>query len=366
MLTLYTTHLRHLSPFLSHFPNTAVTLVQYKTSRGAGKLGKTAQLWLTYDDSVWSLLRLHRAIKENDQQRYIASMRNVCSLLFSADHLNCARNLTFHYRQLLNLEQSNPGAVDLMRANGLSVGRSTVPASRCALDLTIKQTMNRAAKTPGGIVGFGRKLLQMVRHTPHTHTRASYIQVTLSRAHMFSECDDAHRSTRPSELNSSERNVERVLEAFRQFQNPFDTGAKHQASLICISSGQPANDDVAADVVQYVNVACLADRNVKFQNPMKKVRLKTFQSAAAVKVLKKSQKKSIHVKAERNLVGQLLMCSQQHDISLRKLFQYQLGLIPWPIATADGGMVKTDKSQLKRRVSQQSRCCQNGSHSRRS
>jgi hypothetical protein len=59
-----------------------------------------------------------------------------------------------------------------------------------------------------------------------------------------------------------------------------------------------------------------------------------------------TEKKSLQVRAERILLGKLLMLSQDKDISLRKLFEYPLGPIPWSLATADGGMVKTNEAQL--------------------
>ena len=50
---------------------------------------------------------------------------------------------------LLNL----PGeAKSLIENKGFSVSRSDVPAGRCAIDMTIKQTTNKDAKTRGGII----------------------------------------------------------------------------------------------------------------------------------------------------------------------------------------------------------------------
>ena len=40
------------------------------------------------------------------------------------------------------------------------------------------------------------------------------------------------------------------------------------------------------------------------------------------------------------------MLSQHHNISLEQLFEFSLGSIPWSLATADSGLVKTDKAQL--------------------
>ena len=66
---------------------------------------------------------------------------------------------------------------------------------------------------------------------------------------MSADCDDAHRATKPCELKKSEQNV---LQAFRQFLNPFDVDSEHHASLFCVSSVRPVAEDVATDMVRYV------------------------------------------------------------------------------------------------------------------
>ena len=55
---------------------------------------------------------------------------------------------------MLNL----PGATELLRENGLSVKRSSMPASRNAVDITIEKTINRHAKSSGRIIVFSRNL----------------------------------------------------------------------------------------------------------------------------------------------------------------------------------------------------------------
>ena len=46
--------------------------------------------------------------------------------------------------------------------------------------------------------------------------------------------------------------MQRVLEAFRRFFNPFDVDSEHHARLFCVSSGRPVAEDVAIDMVRYV------------------------------------------------------------------------------------------------------------------
>ena len=174
---------------------------------------------------------------------------------------------------------------------------------------------------------------------------------------MSGDCDDTHRATTPLEMKNSEKYVQRVLHAFQQFVDPFSVGSECQTSLICLSSGQSATDDVCRDMAQYVSLGSaaadtfistrLTQQQVTFQSPMKKMNLKTFQSMAVSKVVTTADhKKTIQVKAERNLFGKLLMLSQFNDIDLESVFAYQLGPVPWSLATCDGGMVKTNKAQL--------------------
>lgn len=64
-----------------------------KSKVRTGLLRNTAQFWLSYCDSVWILLRFHKAVKDNNLALYIHSLRQMCPILFSADHLFYARYL---------------------------------------------------------------------------------------------------------------------------------------------------------------------------------------------------------------------------------------------------------------------------------
>ena len=89
----------------------------------------------------------------------------------------------------------------------------------------------------------------------------------------------------------------------------------------------------------------IVDKTLAFHSPMKKLCLKTFATMAVKKVAVCKQK-SVQVKAERNLLSSILLLSQKVDIDLEKLFSYPMSPLPWSLATADGGLIKTDKLQL--------------------
>jgi hypothetical protein len=62
---------------------------------------------------------------------------------------------------MLNLPTTHSGAKTLLQEKRFTVNRSSTPDSRCAVDITIEQTMNKHAKSKGGIIGFS--ILQVVQ-----------------------------------------------------------------------------------------------------------------------------------------------------------------------------------------------------------
>ena len=50
------------------------------------------------------------------------------------------------------------------------------------------------------------------------------------------------------------------------------------------------------------------------------------------------------LKALRNIFGQLIWLSIQHNIDFKKLPQYPLSQVPWSLNTPDGLPLKTPKS----------------------
>jgi hypothetical protein len=321
-----------------------------------GQLGRTAQFWVSYCDCVWTLLRFQLAVKMNDLSLFIRSLREMCGILFSSNHLNYAKYLPLYYTQLMNLDSTHPGASTLLRMNGFTAARSNVPGCRNAMDLTIEQTINRSAKTAGGIIGFSRNKAAYYRWCVTRHKRAAYADVLLDQLNMLSSGEDEHKSVGRSEIKQSESEVTNVLSAFKQFVNPFCMQEDNRNKLHCISSGLPANDIVERDLLQYTSIgnekaeqfitSRLIEKSIKFQDPVNKSKLSTFKCMAVKKTLTSKQNKTIEITAERNVLGNILVLSQKYEISLEKLFCYPLGPIPWSLATADGSLVKTDKAQL--------------------
>ena len=318
-----------------------------------GEMGKTAQFWMLYMDRVWLMLQLQRATKENNLDLHLESLQQMCKLFFSYDHQNYSRYTALYLVSMLNLPTTHPGAEDLLRKNGFSVKRSEVPSCRTAVDITIELTINRHAKSYGGIVGFSTNKDAYFRWCVTRHARASYQQAALYMADMDAQDTDSHKDLRPSQIAYSEGNTLGAITAILNFINPFEVEDKD--TLFCLSSGAPIPPDIAFDLLnaneagENAYKAFIAERLVNktknFNAPIKRLNLKTFSNTVKSSKVK-GKTKTRQITAERNVFGQLVLLAIEHNISLERVLCFPLGPVPWPLATADGCPVKTNKATL--------------------
>ena len=152
---------------------------------------------------------------------HVACLCKLCPLFFSYDHPNYARYTTIYCLILLNLDRTHPGLKDLLKRNGLSVNRSGVPTSRNAVDITIEQTINRHAKSHGGIIGFSHNYAAYYRWCMTRHSGAQYLQATTEMVDMDNTDSSSHKDIRKSEIQHSEADVRMAVDAISNFVNLF-------------------------------------------------------------------------------------------------------------------------------------------------
>ena len=317
-----------------------------------GRYGKTAQFWIQYLDRIWLLLRFLRATKSNDLDLHISCLEQLCPLLFMMDHHNYARYVSYYLLSLKNLSNTKPEAEQLIR-RGFSVSRSHIPNSRTPIDLTIEQTINRQAKTKGGIVGFSKNGPAYYRWCVTRHSRACYLDATLAMTGLTDNSSDGHKELSQAQKKQSEAFVQRTMEAVAAFINPFDTDGEN---LLCLSSGLQLPDDVATKLVHLEKdgkEACkmfaenrLQNKLKGFHDPLHRNNVTTFSSLKKVVSMNSNKNKIVKVVAQRDILGQLFLLSQKHNIDLVKVMSYPLNPVPWALATGDGLLMKTNKATL--------------------
>ena len=132
------------------------------------------------------------------------------------------------------------------------------------------------------------------------HSRAQYLQAAMEMVDMDNTDSSSHKDIRKSEIQHSEADVKKVVDAISNFVNPPEV--ENKDLLYCISSGAPAPTDVEEDLFladmsgnkacdEFIE-DCLIKKTASFFYPVKKQRLKTFASLAKYVKLTGSEKKS--------------------------------------------------------------------------
>ena len=117
-----------------------------------GDLGDTAAFWAVY---VYLINRLYRhaqlAIRTNDAELYIQLLPALIEVFFALNRPNYSR-----WGSLLEKSKTlSPAAMDVLKAGAFTTQRTNKSYSRCPIDLTLEQTVNRdASSSATGIVHF--------------------------------------------------------------------------------------------------------------------------------------------------------------------------------------------------------------------
>ena len=272
-------------------------------------------------DRVWLILQLQRATKENDWNLHLECLQRMCPMFFSYDHQNYVRYTTLYFLTMLNLPNSHPGAERFMEQNGFSVSRSDIPPARNSVDITIEQTINRHAKSHGGIIGFSRNHSAYYRWCTTRHARGTYHQAYTVLGEMDSQENDSHKDLMQSQIAKAEDDVIRVMEALHNFSNPFECDNKD--SFYCLSSGAPTPKDVESDILNADKIGeeafrtfiqeRLIDKTRSFNAPIQRLKLKTFSVTAKSAKVTGQLKHTKKITAERNVFGQLFFLAVENE-----------------------------------------------------
>ncbi|GFR63838.1 hypothetical protein ElyMa_000165100 [Elysia marginata] len=342
-----------------------------------GKLGKTAQFWLSIMDCANNVFALLYAVKINSVPVYHTALSDMAPLFFSFGGMNYSRYLTSFDVFLLNIDRTHPGAMELPKKGAISVARSMVPGNRCQVDKTIEETFMEFLKASCGAGGAGGSGLlenygayqrSMVpgnrcqadktiketfmeflksscgaggagvsgllenygayqRWIKTTSERAKYFESTLEMCGFPSNEETKHGKhyeLSSSEMDRGEAAVKRAMGAIKGFLNPFTVDDK--ANLFVLSSGSPAPADIANDVLnaeqkgrqerdKFIGerLKKAAETAKDFFERLPQMKLKTLEKTNKSLKLATSKGNFIRFKEQGDLAFQLLVKSQLLD-----------------------------------------------------
>ena len=120
-----------------------------------GKMGKTAQFWMTYAKIVGLIQLRQCAIKINDIALYSFALFEVTSIFFTTNHHDYGRWMSLYSLDIANLETSQSDLQNVLTEGGFSVSRTRQSFASVPVDMALEQTINANAKNSlKGIMAF--------------------------------------------------------------------------------------------------------------------------------------------------------------------------------------------------------------------
>ena len=146
----------------------------------------------------------------------------------------------------------------------------------------MKQSKSHGGASGKGLSGITRNYEAYQRWVRTTHGRAKYLAATLSVADMANDSHTHHKDLSKTWIKKGQTYVDRTVEAFQNFANPF---SNQNESIFNVSSGASVPPDIESDLLtaeakgkaarERFVVDCL-EEGENFFEPVKKLRLKTM------------------------------------------------------------------------------------------
>ena len=331
---------------------------EYRNQVKARLLGKTAQLWLTYMDMIKMQHALHTAVQENNFNLGLFSWEYFLPFYFALNKTNYARYGSYYVAELKAMDTRFPDLKEILKSKGLSIQAQGKYPLRTAVDQRGEQTINRDAKTAGGIKAFGTNTDSVAKWCLNRAEQAKNKKILENLCGLDKE-GESYKPTRPSQIRRSEKLVESVIEVLTEdYINPFQADVEKD-KIVCLSSGVPVSQEIADSLLSlenngknqykdFVNKRILT-KEIAIHNPIKRNPIKNFNTSRRKTVLK-GGKKTIEV--NRNILAKLFSISLKQDekIDFQKALVFPLSEVPLSLCNPDGSMKKTNKSKLSTQI----------------
>ena len=313
--------------------------------------GALFTFWSSYLSMVSLLLTFVRSTREVNWSLHLTCLRSMLPWMFAYDRINYARYMCIYWSEMANLKDTHPSAFAELQRGEFAVQRSAGTFAQVAVDQAIEQSINRDSKTRGGIIAFSLNPSAVHQWILAAHKRSAVAKVCKELAG-FNWTSELHKESGKNALRQSEQSVQCVLSALQSWQDPFG----HSSELFNIASGAVASADITDDCLDALQIGesalqiCMADclgeeSALDFHDKLPKLQLKTFHSLLKLSSAQVDNVKVV-LKADRSLFAHMLIIAQRRLLNIPKvLLQYELGPLPWSLATGDGRLYKT-KSML--------------------
>ena len=328
----------------------------YRNSVRNGNLVKTATFWLYHLDLSRMQHVIHTSIQENDFEKRVLGWKYFLPFYFALNYSNYARYGSYYAQVLESIEQMYPGLKDMLKCEGLSVQAQENYSLRTSIDQRGEKTINREAKTSGGVKAFSTKEESVLKWCLNRSEQAKNT-IALEDLCGLGIGTGIYKPARPSQILKHEKLVLDVIEVMQgNYINPFEIDVD-KAKLFCLSSALPVSEEISEHLLtlhekgksqytEFIKKRLHANGKL-FLEPIKR-NPKLYSKSLNKKTVSKSKKS---VETNRDMLAKLLaICiKQERKIDFQKALTYPLAEALLTLCNADGSMRKTNKSNLSKK-----------------
>lgn len=307
-----------------------------------------ALFWRSFLDMAQLLLQFKRSIREGNWHLHLACIRDMMPWFFAYDCIHYSRYLPVYWSQMATLHLTHPEAFENLSSGNFVVQRGSKPFSQVPIDQTIEETLNKATKVKGGIIGFSMNKSAVHRWTITAHERARITEMCKDMAGISDTSNTgSHKEAQYPRMKQDEEDVCKIASTLKSWGEPF----LHTHDLVHLATGVRAPDDVTSDLLdarkkgydalEKFTMERICTSNVSIYDPIQKLKLKTFVHAIVgcnAPIISKS--------AHEDLFGRLSVIAQKRKMNMRTVLTYCLDPYPMAIATSAGDPAHTDKSKM--------------------
>lgn len=322
----------------------------------AGKHGGTAAYWAIYVYLINRVYRdLQRAVRTNDVDRYIQILPEVIDVFFALNRPNYARWGSLFLNKLQNMD---PKAREILEAGGMSIRRTKKSYSRCAVDLTLEQTVNRDASSPTKGIATFTNSHSAFRRWAITLSQRSMALTALRELVSLHQGEESMNQLTKRRIERDDADKKAITHTLTNTCNPFATGSP--AELINVSSGRTAKDATSAFLLstlergKHLRLAfqdeCAADTS-RFLKPVTRIKMLNF-AAENAKRSKTAVRRVNAAEGARDVFGRMLAVAADSTdaLDLQHILSFPLTEVPLSLAHSDGTPLKTEKAVLTRKL----------------
>ena len=207
----------------------------FRTRVRSGEYCKAAQFWLFYMNMLRVQQYVHTVIQENDIDLRLYAWQVFLPFCFVLDETNYARYGSYYIQRMINIEEKYP------RLTGLLKDSHNVHTS---IDQRGEQTINREAKTVGGIKKFAGIKTSVLKWCLNREEEANNSKA-INEMCGIARDPGLYKPLRPSQILQSNERVVSALKIFNEdFINPFGLEVNRD-ELVNIGSGVPLSTNLA-------------------------------------------------------------------------------------------------------------------------